>query len=299
MFSYREVPAHAYIGEIIGVLNTKYTIDVRLDDGRIASDVSWLSPYSYLDGNGMYAMPQIGASVLIIEYSPGCFVVAGFIALKQMGTGDRRCSRRQLNLGDLCLQGSDQCYILLRRSSEHIILQTSPKCSIIMKNSDNMISVDVQRLRLAADGGIAAWDSDPKTLNTTFSWIFRDKAENENNTANLIIGFHPTEDDEAKDAGIDKSIISLIVNETVVENDKIKLIPKFKLIIGADGRILCSAESIFEVYKDFIDRYAGSFIKDVAEKDITRQSKEENIMDTASKKHISRATTIHHQREGL
>ncbi len=297
LYQDRHFSAKAHWGEVIGVNADNYTADVKFTGGRIARSISWLSPYAFLNGNGMYIMPEIDSSVMLLEYAPNCLVILGFWPLRSLTSTSRATNRRKINLGDICIQGSDQCYILMRRGSEHIILQTSPKCSIVMKNSDNSINLDVQRLKIITDGSIMTWDSDPSTLNTTFTCMFKDKADEQLTTAFLTIGFHKIEDSEAAQAGIDKSIISLIVYETEVTEDNLATAtPKFKLIVGSNGRIICSAESLMEIYRDFIDRYAESYMKDIAKKNITRESLDENISDKAKKIARTDAAFIHHNK---
>lgn len=288
MFQNTEFATKVHWGEIIGVNSMTYTVDVKFSGGRVARDIAWLSPYVFLNGNGMYVMPQINASVMLLEYAPASLVIIGFWPLRELTSANRTGSRRRLDLGDICIQGSDQCYFLLRRGSEQVILQTSPKCCIIMKNSDNSMHINLQRLKIETDTGMMVWDSDPKTSNTTFTTMFRDNALDQKSTAYLTIGFHKTEDPEAEAAGIDKSIISLIVYETEAsKNNANDEKAKFKLIIGSNGRIVCSAESLMEIYRDFIDRYAESYMRDVAKSAITREVSEGDISDKASQ-NISR-----------
>ena len=279
-------------GTIIVTNPLTYTAKVRLPGGRIADDVPWLSPYSFLNGNGMYAMPQNNADVLVAEYGYCQFAILGFMShpdglpdSTNKTTGDdRTVNKRRIGMGDICIQASDQCYFLMRRVAEHIALQASPKCYLHLNNANNTININSQRARVTTDAADLIMDSDAKTLNTTTSWIFRDSSTEKSNILFVKIGFHNTEDSEALEAGIDKSIFSLIVRETESSDDDILTsVPKFKFIVGVNGRILCSAESIMEKYRDFIDRYADTFIKDIAKKDITRQSLEENIADTAEK----------------
>ncbi|MDX9810585.1 MAG: hypothetical protein RBT04_10585 [Sphaerochaetaceae bacterium] len=297
MMSNNYFSARAHWGEIIGVNADTYTVDVKFTGGRVARNISWLSPYSFLNGNGMYIMPQVNASVMLLEYAPACLIIIGFWPLREIESTNRTGFRRKLGLGDVCIQGSDQCYILMRRSSEHIILQTGPKCNVIMKNSDNSMHFNLQRLKIETDSGIMSWDSNPETLDTTFTCMFKDKADEQLTTAFLTIGFHKVEDSEAAQAGIDKSIISLIVYETETSDDNLATTtPKFKLIIGSNGRIICSAESLMEIYRDFIDRYADTYMKDIARQNINRESLEENISDKAKKIARTDAEFIHHNK---
>ena len=270
-----------HVGEVTSVNPKQYTCSVTYGRGRTYKEASWLSPYVFLNGNGMYIMPQVGSQVLLLEYALGAVVIIGYLSLRGSNTKSRKNSRRALSLGDICLQASDQCYFLIKRGSEHITMQTTPACAIQMNSGNNTIRVNTQRCILSADGGVMTWDSDPNTLDTAMHWVFRDKAKEDANVAELTIGFHKNEDEDAKAAGIDKSIISLIVKETTSTNDTVSSEVKFKLIIGSNGRIICSAESLKEIYNDFIDRYAGSTMKDVAKGLIERISEESNIEDTS------------------
>lgn len=288
--------ARIHYGEIIAVNSLKYTAKVKFTQGRIIDHVGWLSPYAFLNGNGMYYMPQAGASVLLLEYASDSYVIIGSYPLMDARTEDRRLSRRHLNHGDICIQGSDQCYILLKRACEFINMQASPKCYLQLNSGNNTINISTQRAIIATDGGVLSWDSDPETLNTTFNWVFKDKADKDFNAAHLVIGYHNTEDPDAKNAKIDKSVFSFIVKEVASNEEDITETIKFKLIIGANGRILCNAESLMEIYRDFIDRYADSFIKDIAKEDISRESMTAHIYDTAKETANTTAKTIHHNK---
>lgn len=283
----------------IQTVNTKtYTVDVILSSGHIANNIPWISPYSFLDGNGIYAMPQNGATVLVAEYLPGEYICLGFAPLRYTDTIDYTENRRRMLQGDLCFQVTNDCYMLLKRTAEFINIQASPATYIKFNSTDNTLQGRFQRALFEADGGIFRWESNPDTFDTTMSWIFRDKAAEDANIAQLTIGFHKTEDPEAQDAGIDKSIFSLIVKKINSGNNNNNTITedvKFKFIIGVNGRVLCSAESLKEIYRDFIDRYTGTFMKDIAESFIKRISNE-YITDKAATTHNTYAQIIHHNK---
>jgi len=293
-------PGRVYLGRIIAVDTLKYTAKVSFGDGRLADDVGWLSAYQFLNGNGLYVMPQPGSKVVMLEHVPGAFIIIGFYPAKNTETNDRTGSRRRLNLGDICIQGKDDCFILLKQASNYIIAKTSPGCYVELVNGSgiNTINVFVQRAIFRADGGLMTWDSNEKTHETTFNWIFVDKSLPNHNLAQVTIGFHATEDPDAQAALIDKSVFSLIVKEVVSDQDgQVQSdITKFKFIVGANGRIVCSAESIKEIYRDFIDRYADTFIKDIAKAYISRESLESDIIDTAKEIAYTTAKTIHHNK---
>jgi len=295
---YKSRPLAIHEGVIIVTNPLTYTARVRLPGGRIADDVPWLSPYSFLNGNGMYAMPQNNACVLVAEYGFCQFAILGFIAHPtNEESGDRTVNRRRVGMGDICIQASDQCYFLMRRVAEHITAQASAKCYVQLNSANNTININTQRARFTTDTADLIMDSDPKTFNATTSWVFRDATTPKANILFVKIGFHVTEDEEAQAAGIDKSIFSLIVRETESSGDDILTsVAKFKFIVGVNGRILCSAESIMEKYRDFIDRYADTFIKDIAKSNITRESLTANITDTAKVTAETFAQLIRHNK---
>ena len=140
------------------------------------------------------------------------------------------------------------------------------------------------------------WESDPDTNNTVLNCIMRDKAAKDANIVHLRAGYHKTEDPEAISAGIDKSVFSIIVKKVAqTSEDVYEETPKFKLILSDTGRILCSAESIKEVYRDFIDRYADSTITDIAKLEIATTSLEKSINETAEVSIISTSSYINHK----
>jgi len=165
--------AEVHYGQIIATDPVKYTAKVKFADGRVADDVGWLSAYQFWNGNGLYVMPEATAPVLLLEYAQGSYVILGFMPLRTTDeVCDRRCSRRLINQGDICIQGSDQCYILLKRACEFINVQVSPTCYVQLNSGNNTVNIKTQRAIISADGGVLTWDSDPETDNTTFSWVF-------------------------------------------------------------------------------------------------------------------------------
>ena len=71
--------------------------------------------------------------------------------------------------------------------------------------------------------------------------------------------------------------------------------PTFKFIVGEDGRILCSGNSIKESYRDYIDRYAATTIVDVAELEIETVSLTKSVTEVAAETIINTAPYVNHK----
>lgn len=284
----------SYIG-IVNAVDTKaYTLTVTLDGGKVVSNVPWLSPQGHPDGTGIHSMYRIGTRVFVMEYDYGEFIVISSIPAMSAKDSTYTNNRKRLNQGDNYLSVSDQTFILLQRP-EFITISGNYACQIKLDGTNNMIYFRGQRFQIEADGGKATWESNPDTKKTVFNWILRDQAAKTGDVVHIRAGFHKTEDTEALSAGIDKSVFSIIVsNVTQTSSDVYETTPKFKFIVGADGRILQSANSITEKYLDYIKRFAGTTMSDVAEKTISTESLTDGIYEKSPTEIISKAPYINH-----
>ena len=282
------------VGTVTAVDTTAFTLVALVDGGEI-SQIPWISPLGHPDGTGTHTMYRQGSRVLISEYELGSYVVLGSIGVFDGETVSAKNSRKSLNQGDQYLSVSEQTYILLQRP-DFITLSGNFSCKVVFDGTTNIIYARAQRYQVQADGGNMYWSSDPLTNDTVLSCIFRDKAAKDGNVVHMKAGFHKTEDPEAIAARIDKSVFSIIVKKvTLSSEDTYEEEPKFKLIIGENGRILCSAESIKEVYRDFIDRYAETTMTDVAKSTISTESLDSGIYETAKTEIINTAPYINHK----
>lgn len=285
----------SYVGIVAAIDSQAYTLIATLDGGRVVSNIPWLSPQGHPDGTGSHCMYRVGTRIFITEYEYGEFIVVGSIPALSANDAGYTNKRKVLNQGDNYLSVSDQTFILLQRP-EFITISGNYACQIKLDGTNNVIYLRSQRYQVQADGGSLKWESDPETKNTVLNLIMRDKAAKHGSVVQIRAGFHKTEDAEAIDAEIDKSVFSIIVSKVVqTSGDEYESVPQFKFIVGEDGRILQSANSITEVYKDFIDRYAGTTMTDIAEESIERESLTDGIYDTANTEVINRAPYINHK----
>ena len=238
----------SFTGIVAAVDSKAYTLTAVLDGGKTVSNVPWVSPLGHPDGTGMHVMFRVGTRVYVTEYEYGSFIVTGTIPAINRKTGRHTNNRKVLNHGDHYFSVSDQTFILMQRP-DFITISGNYSCQVKFDGTNNIIYARSQRYQVQADGGSAYWESDPDTNNTVLNCILRDKAAKDANIVHLRAGFHKTEDPEAITAGIDKSVFSIIVKKVVqTSEDVYEETPKFKLIVSDTGRILCSAESIKEVY---------------------------------------------------
>lgn len=285
----------SYIGVVAAVDTEAYTLIATLDGGRVISNVPWVSPQGHPDGTGSHAMYRVGTRIYVTEYEYGEFIVMGSIPALADGTGACTNSRKVLNQGDNYLSVSDQTFILLQRP-EFITISGNYACQMKFDGTNNVIYLRSQRYQVQADGGSIGWESDPNTKDTVLNMVMRDGAAKDSNTVQIRAGFHKTEDEEAREAGIDKSVFSIIVSKVEqTSSDEYEATPQFKLIVGENGRILQSANSIKETYKEYIDRYAGTTMADTAEKSIETTSLTDGIYESALTEIINIAKYINHK----
>lgn len=289
-----------HVGTVVEVDTTNYRLNAILDNyeerGVAVINIPWLSPLGHPDGTGIHAMYRPGTRILVLEYAYCEFIVLGSIAVPDGATDKFTNVRKRMNQGDHYLAVSEQTYIMLNRP-EFITISGNHACQLRFDGTNNVIYTRAQRYQVQADGGEIGWESDPDTDETVLSWILRDKADPNSNVVHVRAGFHKVEDQEAQTAQIDKSVFSIIVKKVALqgEDDEVTEDVQFKLIIGENGRILCSANSIKEVYRDFIDRYAETTITDVAKSTIQTTSMEDSIYENAAATIINTAPLINHK----
>ena len=283
-----------FSGEVLSVDTKNYTAAILINEGRVLPDVPWLSPMGHVEGNGAHGMPVAGDRVLVSEYEYGVFVVIGSLPVPDGRSTTHKNARKTLTQGDYYIAVSDQTYILWQ-TPDFITIAGSHVCQIKLDGTGNIIYARAQRYQAHADGGYFYWDSDPATDKTVANWVFRDEASKTANIVHVRAGFHKTEDTEAISADIDKSVFSIIVKKVEqIGNDTYNEIPQFKFIVGADGRILVSGNSITETYRDYIKRYAETTMTDTAKSTISTESLEDGIYETAHIEIINTAPYINH-----
>lgn len=284
-----------YTGVVLSVDTKAYTLTALLNGGITQDNITWISPLGHVDGTGIHGMPRVDDRVLVLEYEYGSFVVLGSLPVFDGRTYNNKNNRKTLAQGDHYLSVSDQTYILMQ-TPEFITISGNHACRMIVDGDNNIVYLTAQRYQVTADGGNFFWESDPKTKKTVANLIFRDEASKNANTIHIRAGFHKTEDPEAISADIDKSVFSIIVS-TAVSNgdDTYNQVPKFKFIVGEDGRILVSGNSITETYRDYIKRFAETTMTDVAKSTISTTSQEDGIYETAATEIINTAPYINHK----
>jgi hypothetical protein len=223
-------------------------------------------------------MPQPGCRVLLLEIAQNNFVSLGYLPVQSDLDNNYRNSRKNINKGDLCFSVKDSCYMQFHRTADHIEVVASAACWMRFDGTADHISASAHRYTFYADGGSIDWASNKDTKDTWLEARFRDYAKKGATHVVVRAGHHAVEDDEAKTAEIDKSVFSIIVNEveydpgadTTTEKD-----PTFKFIVGRNGRILLSAESVKEFYRDYIERHVETTITNIAKEKIYRVSSTE------------------------
>lgn len=204
---------------ILDVDPEKYTVVVvGMHEKKLLKGVPWGSPYQHpAAGEGIYAMPEVGAVCWVCEPSDGntAFEVAwGPVA----NDGDFRNEKRKLNPGDIFIGTRDGNDIILRRGG---VLQmgATPLCQRLFLPVGHFIKDFAENYELNTLGGQLSWTVDrPETTTdgkrpSRFVLSSKEFANDPNPVAVLEIGSH--EDD-------DESILSLIVRESGQKGAKLK-----------------------------------------------------------------------------
>lgn len=121
-------PAIVETCRIVNVNVNDYTVDVVSEYGNGRHyDIQVMSPYfHYSNGEGWYAMPEVGALCWVCKESPGMFsrrFILGYQAphderkLEGADTeaGNFKANRQTLNPGDQMWRGRDENFVILRR----------------------------------------------------------------------------------------------------------------------------------------------------------------------------------------
>jgi hypothetical protein len=202
-------------GRVINVNMTDWSVDVVSEHAnKLFFDIQVMSPYfHYFNGEGIYCMPEVGATCWVCKPSNGRMsdaFVMGFMAPFDQDHISYRCNRQNLNPGDIMLRTRDENFVILRRGGV-VQIGAGPICQRMYIPIRNFIKDFCENYQLTTLGGDLTWevkrpDQTPDgtspclvTLNS------REFANTPNPIATLSIGSHGPND---------PTILDLVINDS-------------------------------------------------------------------------------------
>lgn len=139
-----------------------WTVDAESEAGNFYEDVQVMSPYfHYSNGEGIYAMPEVGALAWICVPTSGVRAkpfILGFQAPYDEEGGSYRSGRQTLNPGDIMFRGRDDNFIVLRRGGVVQIGATAIAQRLYLP-AMNLIRDVCENYRLETLGGELFWET--------------------------------------------------------------------------------------------------------------------------------------------
>ena len=206
------------LGNVAGGMNPAYVETVRIFNVNISDwsvdcisehgnkryfDAQVMSPYfHYANGEGMYAMPEVGALAWYCTPSQGR-MAQGFIMGYQAPFDDDdvsyRSNRLELNPGDMMMRTRDESFIILRRGGV-VQIGSTPIAQRLYVPLRNFIQDFCENYQLSTFGGELLWETQRTDQTTTgdaptkFSLRAKQKANDEEYIAEMTIGSHKDDD---------------------------------------------------------------------------------------------------------
>jgi hypothetical protein len=194
------LPAYVETVRIINVNIDSWSVDcVSMLGNKRFFDIQVSSPYfHYMNGEGFYCMPEVGALAWICKSSTGRFgapFIMGYQAPFDEEHGSFKSNRLDLNPGDMMMRTRDENFVILRRGGV-VQIGATPICQTMYVPINNIIRHFCEKFEINAFGGELLWETfrreeaaDEDKL-TKFSLNIKDSADKEGHVAKLSIGSH-------------------------------------------------------------------------------------------------------------
>ena len=168
-------PGYAEFGSVQQVNTEDYSLEVYTDSGKSFDRVLWASPWVSNEGQGMYAMPQVGSRVLLV-YPDGSDrpIAVGWVPFRDEN-GSYKGKKEDLHQGDQVLKTPDGAMIILRTGGLIEIYSSEMNHWSFIPLSNTTRGV-MENLELITLGGKIYWRHDRNTRKTTFTALFKDDA---------------------------------------------------------------------------------------------------------------------------
>lgn len=196
----RTIPAIVETGRITNVDIERWSVDaVSEHAGKHWFDIQVSSPYfHYMNGEGVYTVPEVGALVWVCSPSTGEFsapFIMGFQAPHDEENESFRCGRQSYNPGDIILRTRDENFIVVRRGGV-VQIGATPTAQRMYIPIQNLIRDFCENYELNTFGGELIWETkrDEETTTgdamTTFNLLVKQLANDPLHIAELTIGSH-------------------------------------------------------------------------------------------------------------
>jgi len=274
------LPALIDRARVINVNIEDWSVDCVSEYGnKRFLDVQVMSPYlHYMNGEGIYVMPEVGAMCWICKPSDGAFsqaFVLGFGAPHDDESANYRCGRQTLNPGDMMLRTRDENFIILRRGGV-IQIGATPLTQRMFIPINNIIHDFCENYYLDTLGGTLEWTtqrpekSGDGNAMTKFWLKAKMKANEPQYVAELIVG-------SQKDK--DPRVLELIVRESGADGAALKvglqITNEGNVIwdVKKDWTITCEENWSLTTNKGDVKVASGNNITSTAKKDFSVDAK--------------------------
>jgi hypothetical protein len=197
-------PAYVETCRIFNVNINDWSVDIVTENGgKRWFDVQLSSPYfHFMNGEGQYTMPEVGALAWLCIPSDGKLSNAflmGFQAPYDAASESYRAGRQSLNPGDMMMRTRDENFIILRRGGV-VQVGATPIAQRIYVPIGNFINDFCENYKLSAFGGELFWEtlrndqSPDGAAPTIFALKAKQFAQDPEHIAELTIGSHGTGD---------------------------------------------------------------------------------------------------------
>lgn len=201
--SHLESRYHPPVVETVRIVNVNidtWEVDAVAEYGnKRFFDIQVMSPYfHYANGEGIYAMPEVGALAWLCKGSAGEhaeFFILGYKSPHDETVDGFRDGRSALNPGDIMMATRDENFIILRRGGT-VQIGATPICQTIHVPINNIIRHFCEKFEVNAFGGQLLWEtwrreeSTAEDLFTTFYLNVKEQADDPAYVAKLAIGSH-------------------------------------------------------------------------------------------------------------
>lgn len=249
------LPKHMSIAEgeyVPAIIETARIVNVNIDDWSVDAvsehgnkrwfDIQVMSPYfHFVNGEGVFYIPEVGALVWICTPSSGRFAsafVLGYQAPFEDESVGFRNGRPSYNPGDIVHRTRDENFVVLRRGGV-VQIGSTPITQRMYIPIRNFIKDFCENYELHTFGGDMLWltDRDDQTTEgsapTTFHLKAKEKADDPNPIATLSIGSHGEDSN---------TTLELTIFENGAEGTQAA---KMLLTLGKDGNSVWSLEGAF------------------------------------------------------
>lgn len=278
-------PASVETCRIINVNIEQWSVDCISEYGnKRYFDIQVSTPYfHFINGEGIYAQPEVGALCWVCVPSGGRFAapfVMGFQSAHDQDFDSFQGGRQALNPGDLMMRTRDENFLILRRGGV-VQIGATPTAQRFYLPIRNFIRDFCENYELFTFGGELTWitERDDQTTDgaalTKLSVKVKEKAENKGHIATLSIGSHGESEKttlllEIFDSG-DEGAVAVAHLEITKEGDvKWKIKKSWELVIDEEDFTVVA--TLGSIVLDAGDKATLSAQKDVLVKSGTAKA---------------------------